>query len=140
MAEDGPDNQRLLSLLLRNAGAEVVVAEDGQRAFELATAASNAGQPFDVILMDMHMPVMDGYAATRLLRQSGMTSVPIIALTAHAQLGDREKCLAAGCDDYATKPIHRASLFATISRYLQRNRGSSAVRHAEDQDRVAESF
>jgi PAS domain S-box-containing protein len=127
LAEDGPDNQRLVSLLLRNAGAEVTVAEDGCRAVELAVAAHEAGRPFEVILMDMQMPVMDGYEATVRLRALGMSDVPIIALTAHAQTGDREKCLAAGCDDYASKPIHRGSLFATIARHLHRNREHTAV-------------
>jgi PAS domain S-box-containing protein len=92
LAEDGPDNQRLISFLLTKAGAYVDVAENGQVAFELAFAASEEGSPFAVILMDMQMPVVDGYEATQRLREAGY-EFPIIALTANAMDGDRDKCL-----------------------------------------------
>lgn len=117
LADDGRDNQHLLRVLLRRAGLEVSVAANGREAVEQAMAAANAGQPHDVILMDIQMPELDGYAATRLLRNEGWKR-PIVALTAHAMPGDREKCLAAGCDDYLAKPVDRNSLLATLARYL----------------------
>jgi signal transduction histidine kinase/ActR/RegA family two-component response regulator len=116
LAEDGPDNQRLIAFFLRRAGAEVTLAENGQIACDAALTAHVRGEPFDVILMDMQMPVMDGYEATRRLRADGYAG-PIIALTAHSMEGDRQKCLDVGCTDYATKPVARQQLLATIARW-----------------------
>jgi PAS domain S-box-containing protein len=118
LAEDGLDNQRLISLILQKAGAEVTVAEDGQVALDRALASRDCGNPFDLILMDMQMPVLDGYDATRSLRARGWTG-PIVALTAHTMSGDRQKCLDAGCDEYLSKPIDRHALGTTVQQYLR---------------------
>ncbi len=116
LAEDGPDNQRLIRAVLRKAGAAVQVAENGLVAVQLVEQGS-----FDLVLMDMAMPEMDGYTATRTLRDMGV-DLPIVALTAHALSGERDKCLAAGCDDYLTKPIDRAELIARIAEHLRAKR------------------
>ena len=116
LAEDGLDNQRLISLLLKQAGAEVSVVENGRYAVTQALSAWTDERPFDVILMDMQMPEMDGYEAARILRNQGYSG-PIIALTAHAMVEDRQRCLDAGCNDYATKPIDRLSLLAMVAHW-----------------------
>lgn len=117
LAEDGPDNQRLLAHVLGRAGAEVTVVANGQEALERALKEQERGAPFDVILMDMQMPVLGGCEATRRLREQGYER-PIIALTAFALPEEQGACLAAGCDDCAAKPIDRAALFAAIERQL----------------------
>ena len=108
LAEDNPDNQRLIEFVLTKTGAKVVIANNGQEALDLASS-----EVFDLILMDMQMPVMDGYTATRELRKRGYKK-PIIALTAHSMAGDRQKCLDAGCDEFATKPIDRNTLLPLL--------------------------
>jgi CheY-like chemotaxis protein len=109
LAEDGFDNQELIGLVLRKAGAEVAIAQNGRVAVEMAQSDS-----FDLVLMDVNMPEMDGYQATRLLREQGYRK-PILALTANAMSGDRERSLEAGCDDHAAKPIDWAHLLHLIS-------------------------
>ena len=117
MAEDGVDNQRLFSVILTKAGAEVTIVENGQLACDEYLASIASGTPFDVVLMDMQMPVLDGYAASRRLRDLGC-DLPIIAMTAHAMTGDRHACIAAGCTDYISKPIQRDQFLQTIAQRL----------------------
>ncbi|MEZ6114499.1 MAG: ATP-binding protein [Pirellulaceae bacterium] len=125
LAEDGPDNQRLISFVLRKAGAEVTLADNGQIALEMALAAVADNRPFDVILMDMQMPVMDGYQATGRLRDADYRG-PIIALTAHAMRSDRQRCLQAGCDDYTTKPIDRRLLVNLVATWARQGHAAAA--------------
>ncbi|MCC7014510.1 MAG: PAS domain S-box protein [Planctomycetes bacterium] len=119
LAEDAVVNQRLITYLLTKAGASVTLAGDGRAALEQLADADGlrTPTPFDLVLMDMQMPVMDGYAAVRRLRELGCR-LPIIALTAHAMSSDRDACLGAGCDDYATKPVDRRHLLALCRRTL----------------------
>jgi len=111
LAEDGPDNQMLISHILRRAGAEVEIAENGHVAVERLTAGTREGKPFDLLVMDIQMPVMDGISAIRKIRTLGI-EIPALALTAHAMAEERSRCLAAGFNDFASKPIDRASLLA----------------------------
>jgi signal transduction histidine kinase/CheY-like chemotaxis protein/HPt (histidine-containing phosphotransfer) domain-containing protein len=124
LADDGDTNRKLLQLFLSRQGAQVVTAENG----ELAVAAT-LRQQFDVILMDMQMPVMDGYAATRRLRDRGHDG-PIIALTAHAMLGDRKKCEDAGCSGYVTKPVNMDELVNVVYQAARRQSAAAATHAA----------
>jgi CheY-like chemotaxis protein/HPt (histidine-containing phosphotransfer) domain-containing protein len=126
LAEDAPDSQRLLAFFLRKAGAHVEVADNGRLAYERALAANDAGAPFDLIVMDMQMPELDGYGATAALRRHGLQT-PILALTACAMDGDRERCLAAGCTDVA-KPVEREMLIQTVRAYLDAHDGERKER------------
>lgn len=124
LAEDRPDNQRLLAGILEDAGADVTVVDNGREALDRVLVLPDSSEgctdgathQFDVILMDMRMPVMDGYTAVRRLRQEGYVG-PIIALTAHAMIHDRQKCLDVGCDDYASKPIEPARLLKIVAQH-----------------------
>ncbi len=129
LAEDGPDNQRLVSHLLRKAGATVEVVGHGKLALDAALEARERGEPFDLILMDMQMPFMDGYTATRALRDAGYTG-PVIAFTAHAMKGEQDKCFAVGCDAYLSKPISREKLITEVAHYMPRAHEPGARRAA----------
>jgi len=111
LVEDGPDNQRLIGHIMRKAGADVVIVSNGREGVDAALEAERAGAPFDLLLMDIQMPVMDGYEAMRTLRAADYTR-PIIALTAHVMASDHAHCREAGADAIATKPIDRRQLIA----------------------------
>jgi CheY-like chemotaxis protein/HPt (histidine-containing phosphotransfer) domain-containing protein len=117
LAEDFPDARDLIGHYLKGMGIEADMAEDGRTACEMAERSRAEGRPYDVILMDIQMPVMDGFEATAWLRRHGWTGA-IVALTAYAMVGDREKCLAAGCDDYVAKPLNPELLREALSRRL----------------------
>ncbi|QQS08238.1 MAG: PAS domain S-box protein [Phycisphaerales bacterium] len=131
-AEDGPDNQRLIAHHLRKAGAEVTTYDNGLRALEALSIDADTTRPlitppvFDFIITDMQMPEMDGYTLARTLRERGWTR-PIIALTAHAMSGDADKCRAAGCDAYASKPVDRAKLIELCLESLRNSQHQRAA-------------
>ena len=120
LAEDDPDHQPLVSRILGSVGASVTVAENGEQALDLIRDAQEEGRPFDVILMDMQMPILDGYAATRQLRQIGFT-IPILAVTGRVLSEERKKCFEVGCDDFLAKPFHRADLIARVANCVRGN-------------------
>ena len=114
LVEDNEMNRDMLSRRLARKGYDVVMAVDGQQAVEMARSSDPA-----LILMDMNLPILDGWEATRMIKADEVTrSIPVIGLTAHAMAGDREKCLAAGCDQYETKPVEFARLLEKIRDFL----------------------
>jgi CheY-like chemotaxis protein/HPt (histidine-containing phosphotransfer) domain-containing protein len=123
LAEDNPVNQKLAIRLLERWKCHFDLAHNGREAVELAKQ-----RRYDVILMDVQMPEMDGFEATAAIRQIERTQqrhTPIIAMTAHAMAGDRERCLQAGMDDYVSKPIHADALYALLRRFMQQDKASS---------------
>ena len=117
LVEDNEMNRDMLSRRLERKGFEVVMAVDGQQGVDMTLAETP-----DLVLMDMSLPVMDGWAATMVIKENSATArIPVIALTAHAMSGDREKALAAGCNDYDTKPVELARLLEKINELLQRD-------------------
>jgi CheY-like chemotaxis protein len=122
LVEDNELNRDMLSRRLRRRGYEVIVAGDGREGIAMARV-----EPVDLILMDMSLPVLDGWQATRELKADPRTQpIPVIALTAHAMPGDREKALQAGCDDYDTKPVEFARLVDKIEAQLARRDAAGA--------------
>ncbi len=119
LAEDNEDHQPLLSHILSKAGAQVTLAENGKVAVELAQAAAAQGRPFDLVLTDIQMPVLDGFDAMRKMRSDGFTG-PIIALTAQVAPVDCKKCFDAGCDDYLSKPVGQTELVNMLADHLAR--------------------
>jgi len=117
LAEDVRTNRLLIEKILHKAGLEVTTAENGAEALGLALGAETDGKPFDLVLMDMQMPVMDGYEATEKLRHQKYKR-PIIALTAHAMSEELERCLQVGCDEYASKPVNRQALLELLGKHL----------------------
>lgn len=116
LVEDNEMNRDMLSRRLVRKGFEVIIATDGAQGVEMATS-----QTPDLILMDMGLPILDGWQATQQIKAIPKTSaIPVIALTAHAIAGDREKCLAVGCDDYDTKPVEFARLLGKIQALLEK--------------------
>ena len=114
VVEDNPDNRILITDVLTSLDYEVIIAGDGEEGVAKATAE----RP-DLILMDLSLPVMDGWTATRHIKANPeLNHIKIIALTAHAMVGDREKSLAAGCDDYISKPIDLRELAGKLALYL----------------------
>ena len=124
LAEDHRDNQKVIALRLNIMGADVTTVPNGLEAVNAALRAREKGAPFDLVVMDMQMPVLDGYGAAKELRDKGFDNLPIIALTAHSLPEDRDECLRFGCDDYVTKPISWSSLYQTVADQL--NRASKA--------------
>jgi CheY-like chemotaxis protein len=121
VVEDNEEGRDGLSRHLRRKGYEVLVAADGRQGLEAARA-----EPPDLVLMDMSLPVLDGWEATRRLKADPRTRhVPVIALTAHAMAGDREKALAAGCDDYDAKPVEVGRLLGKIEALLTGRAGGA---------------
>ncbi|MFT7670990.1 MAG: PAS domain S-box-containing protein [Planctomycetota bacterium] len=127
LVEDNTINRKVLCKLLESLGVEVEQAGDGQKCVDMARQSIQSKHPYDLILLDMHMPVMDGYEAAEILRTEHYPT-PIVALTASAMDDDRGRCLAAGCDDYVTKPIRREQLHAALTRHLETTLGHPSRR------------
>ncbi|MEM8875243.1 MAG: CHASE domain-containing protein [Planctomycetota bacterium] len=118
LADDSVDNRRLVSALLASTGIELAAVENGRDAIDRIVEADRDGKAFDAVLMDMQMPVLDGYNATLELRSLGFEQLPILAFTANTMDGDRERCLDIGCSGFIGKPIRHADLIAELARHL----------------------
>ncbi len=134
IAEDSPTNQALARLLLRKMGLDTVIVENGKLAIE-----KMMNEDFDLVLMDIQMPVMNGYESTKVMREKGIEK-PIIALTACAMKGDKEKCFAAGCSDYLSKPIDRKKLVEIFSKYLSVADTNHPETEAQEREKTMETL
>ena len=117
IVEDNLVNRRVLRKLLERRGLDVETAVDGSEGLQRAQQSVGTSKPFQLVFMDMHMPVLDGYTTTRMLKDTEFQA-PIVALTASAMADDRRRCLDAGCDDYLPKPVDKSALTQLLSRYL----------------------
>ncbi|QDT43732.1 Transcriptional activator protein CopR [Gimesia alba] len=133
LVEDSPDTQILVSHFLKKAGAEVFLSDNGLSALDLALEAHQQGFPFDIILMDIQLPGLDGCEVTKRLREASFKG-PIIAFTASEETHSRQKCLEAGCDDYLTKPVDSKKLIGLLSLYL------SQLKQKQQLDRAAKVY
>ncbi len=118
VADDNQANRQLIGLRLRRAGADVVMANDGQEVLDRTREALEESRPFDAVVIDMQMPIVDGYDAVRQLRAEGFDR-PIVAVTAYAMAEDREECLSAGCDEFISKPIEWDRFLAKLTGLLE---------------------
>jgi CheY-like chemotaxis protein len=126
LVEDNPVNQRVVLAMLRKKGYSIDVANNGQEALEMLEQSE---RDFDLVLMDVQMPVLDGLETTRAIRRdSRWLRLPIVAMTAHAMNGDKERCLKAGMNGYLSKPVQAATLIATIEKHLSGASGAETVR------------
>lgn len=123
MAEDNSINQRVAKLILQRAGFNIDLVADGSEALE-----AHRVSPYDVILMDCQMPTMDGFEASRQIRRLTQPQPVIIAVTANALVGERERCLSAGMDDYLSKPFQAEQLVAVVRKWVAARAGSSPER------------
>jgi CheY-like chemotaxis protein len=121
LAEDNTINQKLFRKLLNKAGCRVILASNGKQAVEKFIPGK-----FDLVMMDVQMPIMDGFEATELIRKTekGNARTPVIAVTAHAMTGDREKCMAAGMNDYISKPVRKSRIIEILEKYIPPDDGS----------------
>ena len=128
MAEDNAINQRVGKLILQRAGFEIDLVSDGSEAVE-----AHRANPYDLILMDCQMPTMDGFEASRRIRHLGERQPVIVAVTANALVGERERCLSAGMDDYLSKPFQAEQLVAVVRRWLGPPAGTAVLAAPEQQ-------
>jgi signal transduction histidine kinase/FixJ family two-component response regulator len=135
LVDDAVENQRLLSLYLKKIGGRVDIAGNGQEGADMALRRWKEGKPYAVVLMDMQMPLMDGYTAAALMREKGYT-LPVIALTAHAMRSDLDRAIQAGCNAYMTKPVERASFITEVWRWAELGKSQTAAK-AQSERRAA---